>query len=111
MPTCFSSEELACSSACLFRASTNLQYKKRSIKSALVNPNCVPISHHAGFDYSPLTGKAVPRYCIQAVGGENEQANLGSRCDRKLTAGEGSTPNSAGSAGMLERASRPGSDP
>src|SRR5258708_16500795 len=81
MPTCFSSEELACSSACLFRASTNLQYKKKSIKSALVNPNCVPISHHAAFDYSPLTGKAVARYCIQAVGGENQHANSGSTRD------------------------------
>jgi len=40
-PTCFSNDGSACSSACLFPAWTNLQYKKRSIKSALVNPNCV----------------------------------------------------------------------
>src|SRR5258707_3425106 len=35
MPTCFSNDESACSSACLFPAWTNWRSKKKSIKSAI----------------------------------------------------------------------------
>src|SRR5258708_7638089 len=57
-----------------------------------------------------VCGKAIARYLINAIGGEDEQANSDDRCDRNAADWAESRTSAAGSAGKLESAGRRGSD-